>query len=733
MPDDHPPEAPPPPTTASKRRRTVALVDLLRELRGGVTSAAVSLGILLPLGLLPFASLGAEGAAVGIRAAFVAAAIGGLIIAFVGGSPVPGSGPRTSTSLIFAAFVAGLAADPQLRTASGLPWLFALAAVCVTLAGVFQIVLAALRMGSIVSYVPLPVVAGMMDGIAILVIVAQFRLLLSSPAGVSTSAFLVAGLTAAITWAIARKYPRAPWALMGIAIGSALYWILTPVLPGPAGMLLGLPAPGLAVPFMDLSDVPVIRAHLPGLIASAAVIAMIGSLESLLSAAALDARFMTRHKPNRMLAGQGIANVVVGLLGGMPVSTSAAVQLAMHRAGARRLLSALVGALLLVGAMAGAPYCLAYVPMAATAGIMLVVSLGLFDQWGSTVFRQVRAGTRDRDALWALGTVALVCTITVVFGFVLGVAVGIVVSIVLFIVAQNRSLVRSIGSGQTRSSRRIYRPDEAAALREHGERVRVVELEGAVFFGTANTMERELESIAKGARFVIVDVRRVTSIDASGTHAFERIGSRLESRGAQLLLAGISSRDRHARALNAYSGGKFAPEKWFADADRALEHAERAILAGLGIRASEGQLPLADLALFEGLDEPQRGRLASRLVRHELAPGEVLFRRDESGDRVFVLAKGSVTIISDVGDEPGHRLATFAPGVVFGEAAMLDGGGRTATAVADEACVLYALTRDALDALREEDSGLALAVLRNIARQLSARLRFANLTIDALR
>lgn len=732
MPDDHQPENAPA-QRVTRRRRAVALVDFLRELRGGVTSAAVGLGVLLPLGLLPFASLGIEGAAVGIRAAFVAAVIGSLIIAFVGGSPVPGSGPRTSTALIFASFVASLAADPQLRTASGLPWLFALAAVCVTLAGLFQIGLAALRMGSLASYVPLPVVAGMMDGIAILIIVAQFRLLLSSPGGVSTSAFLVAGLTAAITWAIARKYPRAPWALMGIAIGSVLYWGLTPAIPGPAGVLLGIPAPGLAVPFMDLRDVPAIRAHLPGLVASAAVIAMIGSLESLLGAAALDARFMTRHQPNRMLAGQGIANVVVGLLGGMPISTSAAVQIAMHRAGARRLLAALVGSLLLAGAMAMAPYCLAYVPMAATAGIMLVVSLGLFDQWGSTVFRQVRAGMRDRDALWALGTIALVCTITVVFGFVLGVAVGIVVSIALFIAAQNRSLVRSVADGQTRSSRRIYRADEAAALREHGSRVRVAELEGAVFFGTAATMERELESIARGARYVIADIRRVTGIDASGAHALERVASRLQSRRAQLLLAGIVPRDRHARALTAYGGDKFAPETWFADVDRALEYAERAILEGLGVRTVQGELAPSALPLFDGLDESQSSRLAARLLRQELTPGEILFRRGEPGDRVFVLARGSVTIISDVGDEPGHRLATFAPGVTFGEAAMLDGGGRTATAVADEACILYALTRDALDALREEDSGLALAVLRNIARQLSARLRFANDTIDALR
>jgi CRP-like cAMP-binding protein len=139
------------------------------------------------------------------------------------------------------------------------------------------------------------------------------------------------------------------------------------------------------------------------------------------------------------------------------------------------------------------------------------------------------------------------------------------------------------------------------------------------------------------------------------------------------------------------------------------------------------------MALFDGVDDTQRALLEACLARRELAAGEILFRRGEPGDRVFALVKGAITMMSGTDDDLGHRLATFASGVVFGEAAMLDGGGRTATGVADEASVVYVLTRDALESLRDKDSGLALAVLRNIARQLSARLRFANQTIEALR
>src|SRR5262245_51878839 len=138
------------------------------DLRGGVSSAAVALGTLLSLGVLSFAALGPGGNSLGVHAAFVTSIVGGAVAAVVGGSVIPGSGPRTSTTLIFAGFVAVLAADPRLRGANGfdVESMLALTSLCVALAGALQIAFALLRLGSIVSFVPLPVVAGFMDGVA---------------------------------------------------------------------------------------------------------------------------------------------------------------------------------------------------------------------------------------------------------------------------------------------------------------------------------------------------------------------------------------------------------------------------------------------------------------------------------------------------------------------------------------------------------------------------------------
>ena len=723
------------------------------SLRGGLANAAVSVGILLPLGLLSFAALGSDAAGVGVRAALVSTALGGFIATLFAGMAIPGTNPRTSTSLVFAGFVATLAADPRLANAGAhdLPTILALTSLCLGLSGLLQIAFGLLRLGSLIKFVPLPVVAGFMDGIAILVAVSQARPLLGlqgpwtgDPADtfrhVETGGLVLGLGTAVFAWGMARRWPRAPWALVGLVVGAAIYLVGERLFPdlhfGPrlGSPAAGMPLPTALLPFLSPGIGAAFAAHWRELVTASVVIAVIGSMDALLSAVSMDALLNTRHDSNRFLFGYGLANVAAAAFGGIPVNYSTAVPLAIHRAGGRGRAPGIVGAAVLALVLLGGGSVLGLIPVTVTAGIMLVVALGMFDQWSRIVWREVRSGGRDRDALWSLAVVVIVCVITIVFGFVMSIAVGVLLSLALFIVTMNRSLVRGSATGATRSSRRIYFPDQARLLREQGHRIKLLELEGAVFFGTAETLSRQVEQLAADARFVILDVRRVTTIDASGAMALDRLSNQLTAKGVPLLLAGIVSGDRHARALRA--AGAFprgAEDNWFVDADRALEHAERRLLDAAGIQPPDVELPLDRLSLLQDLDADQKAALERRLERVELATGETLFRQGEPGDKVYVLARGSVSVLSGVS---GHRaavrrLASFTPGVIFGETAMLDGGGRTATAVADEPSVVYVLTRANLDAIRAADPTLASQVLLNLAKQLSARLRFAAATIQA--
>jgi SulP family sulfate permease len=721
------------------------------ELRGGVTSAVVALGVLLPLGLLSFAPLGPAGAAVGLQAAFAAAIFGGLVTALVAGAPVPGSIPRTSTCLIFAGLVAKLAADPNLVGPAGadLDRIVALTSVSVALAGALQVAFGVLKLGSLVRFVPLPVLAGFMDGIAVMIAISQIPPLfgLEGPAAMSRDALahvipgsIALGLaTWAVAWWVSRGGPRAPAALAGLLFGGAAYALAQLWLPDVAlGRVLGsaaggVPHPDALAPLLGEGFAALLRAHLPQLVATGAVLALIGSMDALLSAAAIDSLCATRHQPNRFLVGQGLGNLVTAAFGGVPVVFSTATSLANYRSGGRAALSGAVSVAVLLAILMLGGQALARIPVAVTAGLMLFIGLGLFDRWSRVVWRQFRAGLADHDALWSLAVVVLVGIVTVFYGFVVAIAAGVLLSMVLFIVSMNRSLVRSIATGETRSSRRLYAPAQARALRERGSEIALVQLEGAVFFGTANRLAREVEPLAPGAKFIILDLRRVTTIDASGAMALERLLQHLHTQGARLLLAGIVPGDRHARALHAF--GTFlaaADTRWFADADQALEFAERRVLDDAGALPDSVEWPVEALPLFADLTADEAVALGRRLERHRLAAGEVLFREGEPGDRLYALAQGSVSIVArGLDGAPDRRLASYGPGVIFGETAMLDGGGRSASAVADTPALVHVLTRAALDELRASDPAVGGKVLYNLAREQSARLRFASATIQA--
>ena len=398
------------------------------DLRGGLSSAVVSLGILLPLGLLSFAALGPAAGAVGIPAAFVTAIVGSLVATIVGGADVPGSGPKSSTAIIFAGFVAVLASDPRLATARGfdVETLLLLTSLCVAVSGLLQVLFALLRFGSLVSFVPLPVVAGFMDGLALLIAIAQVETFLGLPHGAGASDVadglgrvkvggLVLGIaTAALCWFLARRWPRLPWALAGIVTGTLAYALVATVWPGVAlGPLLGVsaghfPEPLALAKLASPAVTTLLDAHLPLLLTTAFVIALVGSMDALLSAAAVDARLNSRHDSNRLLLGMGLANLACAAFGGLPLATSSSVQLTAHRAGGRGRLSGIVSVLLLAVVMIAAGRWLGLVPVTVVAGVMLVVAFGMFDQWSRAPWRQLRAGSRDRDALWSLAIVVIV-------------------------------------------------------------------------------------------------------------------------------------------------------------------------------------------------------------------------------------------------------------------------------------------------------------------------------------
>ncbi len=714
------------------------LTEAAREIANGATSAFVLLALMLPLGLIAFGHLENVPIEAAVRAAFAAALFGNLSAVLLGSPLLPNEVPRASTVFVFAAFTMKLAND-----GTSTPDIVFLAALCLVLSGLIQVLFGLLRLGNIARFVPYPVIAGLMTGLAIMLIVYELPEMLGTHEGAAHGeaaghggfnpwSALLAVFTIAVVVLVRRRWPKAPSKLVGVALGTALAVILFRLFDADVGA--HVPSLGGHVPAPDAfgallsHGVDLIRQHASVLFVAAPTIALVGSLDSLVAAVGEgDGPLDTEHQPNRLLISLGLANVVSGLFGGVPLAYSSKHSMVAHRAGALKVLGSIATTLTLVGLLRYGGPLLQLIPVAVLSGIMAVLAFGLIDRWFSAMVARVRRGQYDAELWMNLLVVALVAGMTA-FGLVEAVVTGLVLSMALFIAAMNRSLVRSVSTGLNRASRRMYPTVPASVLRAEGHRIRIIEVDGAIFFGTVDRLAQEAVRAAEGASYMILDLRRVTMIDASGALMLDRLSRRLAQSGTKLLLAYLSATNPLGRALQA--AGAF-PQKyhsdWFPDTDHALEWAERQLLAEAQLEDTRREMRLSEFALMAHLSEAQLERMKPYLDRQLFPSRADLFREGEPGDRLYLLARGAVTIFAEDPTDRSkrRRVLTLAPGVMFGETAMLTNGTWVGTAVAEEESVTYSLSRKNLDEIRRIDRDLYDQLLLNMLAHVAGLLRMA--------
>ena len=739
---------------------STARVSWAGELRGALNATAAMLPFVLSYGFIVFGSVGVAAAQVGLAASVTSVVLGGVLLLLFSRQALPAASPSASSCLILGAAVLHWLQDPALQPATpgALPLLLALAGGTTVLAGLCYLLLGALHAGQLVRFVPQPVLAGFMNGVAALIVLSQLPPLLGVPAdqmahaGLATltrldpasAAALGTALAAAVlVWAVRRVAPRAPAALVALVLAALAVLTLEAVLRalgqqsplGHIGALSAmLPRPDTLAPWLDGRLAPLLPRHGPTVLVTALLLALIGALESVLNLAAVDLQVKRRSDPNRTLMAVGAVNVLMGLLGGLPLIYLRLRAMATASGGGQTWRAMLAGS-----AMLGLLFTLGLplvvgLPTAVVAGIVVMLAWTLVDHWTrermQQWWRNHRRGDRSpaqRELALSLAVVATVCAVTVGAGFVTGVALGVVLSMVILIRALRSSLVRSRHSAAEIPSRRVYAPATEARLRVLRRRVQVLELEGALFFGNVERLQEEATRATESRDFLVIDFRRITTLEASGAAGLARLRERLAEQDTELLLAGATADNRHGQALRAHGvmrddspGAK--PWLLFADVDHATEFAELALLRTEHAHGDEACLPLHSCALFDRLNPAACARLAALLRPRQLSAGEQLFAQGDEGNALYVLTQGSISVLDRA---RGQRFVSFSPGMTFGETAVLDGRGRTASALADQPSTVYALSVDAMAALDREDPALAAQVYRNLALHLSERLRSA--------
>jgi glutaminase len=291
-----------------------------------------------------------------------------------------------------------------------------------------------------------------------------------------------------------------------------------------------------------------------------------------------------------------------------------------------------------------------------------------------------------------------------------------------------RSVVRRTYRGDRVRSNRARVAAENDALATLGAGVAVFELQGDLFFGSTELLYRRVMDDLEGVQYVVLDFRRVTSVDRAARTIVDGLQRALYESGRTLLTA-------HGENPGSEGSSQFSP-RWtrrFADVDTALEWCEDELLAGAGATASEPAADLAAQELLEGLTPEEVAEVAARSTRREVSAGETIFREGDPADSLCFLLAGAVSVRLPL-DEHGRtrRLATLGPGVAFGEMALLDEGRRSADVVADSDCVLVEVPTAAFAELSARLPHLGRTLFANLSRNLSRRLRSANSQVRAL-
>ncbi|MFT3666457.1 SulP family inorganic anion transporter [Piscinibacter sp.] len=712
----------------------VAAPSWWRETMAGSVGSIAVLAMVMTLGVLALAPLGAAGVPAGLQAGLVTAALGGLVYALLGRSVLPAAGPSSATALLLASLILTLRADPALAGDAGVPAVLALCGLALAASGVLQMLFGVLGLARLASYVPRPVLAGFMNGVALQVVLAQAPLLLGRPLGGGVGAAqplaaLLGLAAAALMLGLAWRWPRLPAALLVLLAGTALHQAVVHALPAAAPLLGGqvgaLPAPTLAPSgalalLADAGTVlPLLHAHAAPLLLCALLLAGVGALETTMNALTLDRQCGTRHDPSRELVAMGATNLVLGLVGGVPATMNRTRATSVRVAGGQGWRALAAGSVVLGLLVVAGREALAWLSLPVMAGLMLAVAWSLVDRWSLQLLRRRGAGAADTGVTANLLLVTAVMLATLFFGLGAGVALGALLSLLIFVVRLNRSLIRARYTAAEQPSRRIRMPAVEAALRPLRQRVRVVELEGALFFGSGERLLAEADALPRGSVALLLDGSRLTTIDETGVQLLHDLHQRLAAQGVQLQVAGLRPA---LAALLAELPAQVSP-----DLDRALEAAEDRLLGGLALHG--GAVALEDTPLLQGLPADGIGAVRRRLHTLRLSAGERLFEEGDDGDRLYLLLSGSVSVLSRTGaDGRSRRYLSISPGMLLGETALLDGGGRTAGAVADTEAELVALDGAALAALEREHPALAARLYRRIAVHLSQRLRAAATT-----
>ena len=677
-----------------------------------------------------------------LEAILIGGAVLGALVALLSSYPGAVAQVQDGPAVILGVMASALAASLAGTAPPDLVILIVLAALNVAAftAGAVFYGLGAFRLGALMRFIPYPVIGGFLAGSGLLILFGAAAVLVGSglasfdPARLMEPmrmALWLPGLAFGILLLVLMRRINHALLVPVLLMAAVILYHLGLMLGGVsiaeaqgAGLLLG-PFPeshGLAVPAwtrLPAEGWPSLLAQLP----TFAAIVLVSVVALLLNASGLELATRSDFDINRELRGAGIANMVSGLLGGAVGFHALSASLLGFRMGANSRVIGLTAAAMCLAALLAGTSLLAYMPKAILGGLLLSMGAGLLIEW---LYQGWWKLSRQDYVIVAL-IVAVIGTV----GILAGVAVGVAVATAIFVLSYSRvRVIRQELSGADYRSNVDRAPPALAILKEQGHAIRVIKLEGFIFFGTAYSVLTKIQDMIAGPghmpiAYLILDFRDVPAIDSSAMLAFSKIRTSCERNRCRLILTRMSepveAQFRQA-GFEHHSLGLMV----FADLDRAMEYCEEEVLAGAANTTEPDDSSIwtrISKALPEGV--PIAGFMAY-LEPRRYATGEHLLRQGAPAGEIIFIEQGRVTVSLELPDGRTIRLRSLTTGTMIGEIGMYLAQPRNASAVADRETQAYVLSAEKLREMETRDPQFANALHYAIVGLLAERLTATN-------
>ncbi|MBT3366320.1 MAG: SLC26A/SulP transporter family protein [Nitrospina sp.] len=728
--------------------------QLLGDISGGISTAIAGIPMSMAFGALIFSSLGNEYAAQGVIAGFYGTIFLCIVSSLFGSTPGLISVPQSLPTLILATTFIGLqevfpidSNDP-----STLVRILTLGFLTVLLSGAIQLILGVFRLGNPIKYIPFPVLAGLYNGAALIIIFNQLGKAFGIP-DVSTlgqflshldeaqfMAVLVAVFTGGSMFIAKRFKLKIPDPLMGLVVGITAFYLLGML--GFAGQMggiigeipTGIPKPEYAVLFLNLAFESEWLKALPIIILGSLNLALVNTMSSFFVCTMVEDLTNKPAKSYRELIAQGLGNIVTACFGGIPGSGNVKRTLTNIKAGGKTPLSGVICSLFTLLAISILAPLVSRIPLVVIAAILITIGIQTLDVWTLDLIRKLTQSSsrgKSGEVLVNISIVSVVMIVMVTIGLFPAFGLGICLSIFYFLYKMSKSSLRRFYNAHNVRSRMVRPEAHNKILNLNGNTIGVFELEGTIFFGSADSVSKKvLEQLEGGLEYVILDLMRVNEMDSTAARILQQLHKRLDSQGKQLILSHVQPKSYLWNFMDDLGVIKTIGEKnIYSDTDHALEKCEELILkTHLKSSYTRESYPIEILEILESLKVEEIKTGSQNMAELEkFEKGECVFKEGDVGDRFYAILKGTASENLPVPDKSySKRIVTFGPGTFFGEMILFDPSPRTASIYAVEPLTCLSINVAEFERIQESNPELTYKILFNMSKGFVHRISHSN-------